>query len=155
MNNNSEEKKKLALGRMQALCSRSEKCESDIRGKLANFDLLPDQIEEIIESLKDDQFIDDRRYANFFSRDKFKFNQWGKIKIRQSLYFKGISEEIIELSLSQIEEEDYFSLLLKIIRVKNKSLKETNHLSRKAKLYRFAAQKGFESELIYRAISEI
>ena len=150
-----DEIKAAALSRMQNLCSKSEKCSSDIRQKLKFYKLDDSDMDEIIQSLTSDKFIDDQRFSLFFSRDKFKFNQWGKRKIRQSLFQKGIPEATIKECLNQINEKEYKDLLLKLIAQKNKTIKDTDSFSRKGKLFRFAAQKGFETDLIYQAIEEV
>lgn len=152
MNKESEDIKKQVLSKMEALCSRSEKCISEIREKLAALPVNEDQADEILASLQKDKFIDESRYAETFVRDKFKFNQWGRLKIRQVLHLKSISEENISSGLKQIDDENYFQLLLKLLKEKNNQIKDKNPYSRKGKLFRFAAQKGFESDLIYKAI---
>ena len=146
---------KSALGKMQALCSKSEKSSGDIKEKLKIYSLQEEDKEKIIALLKEEKFIDDKRYSAFFSRDKFKFNNWGRTKIRQSLKFKGIDEDIIEKSLDLIDKNEYFNLLVKLLQDKNRKIKDTNSYSRKGKLYRYVASKGFESELVYKAIDEI
>ena len=143
---------KSALSRMQALCSKSEKSSGEIKEKLKKYDLNEEDLERIIELLKEEKFIDDKRYSEFFCRDKFKFNNWGKTKIRQSLRFKGINEETIEESLVQIHEGDYFDLIISLLRDKNRKINDTNIYSRKGKLFRYAASKGFENDLVYKAI---
>ncbi|MCK4921705.1 MAG: RecX family transcriptional regulator [Bacteroidales bacterium] len=155
MSQDHEEIIKSALDRMQVLCSKSEKCSGDIEEKLKIYSLNDNERTGIIESLKKDKFIDDKRYSKFYCRDKFKFNQWGKIKIQQALKIKGIDTGIIEESLSLINEDIYYKVILDLAYEKNKTLKEKNIYSRKGKLFRFLGSKGFESDLIYKAIDEI
>lgn len=152
--NNKEEILQI-LSRMQSLCSKTEKSSGEIRQKLKSSNLLPEETEEIIQSLQNDKFIDDRRFAGFFCRDKFKFNQWGKIKIRQALYSKGISEEICNESLDTINQHEYLDVLDKLLKNKDLKLHEPDIFKRKARLFRFAAQKGFEAEYIYAIIDKI
>ncbi len=146
---------KSALSRMQVLCSKSEKSSGEIKEKLKKYDLNEEDFERIIELLKEEKFIDDKRYSEFFCRDKFKFNNWGKAKIRQALRTKSIEEEVIENSLKQINEEVYFNLVIRLIKEKNRKINDTNIYSRKGKLFRYAASKGFENDLVYKAIDII
>lgn len=147
--------KKFALERMQVLCSKSEKCSYDVRQKLNNYSLNEEDKNWIIGKLQKEKFLDDERYARFFVRDKFRFNKWGRLKIRQALFLKKMGEKIINQSMDEIDAEDYKRTARLIIGTKNNSLKDRNIFSRKGKLYRFAAQKGFESEIIYEIIDEI
>jgi len=140
---------------LNELCSKSEKCEHDIRQKLENYPIDETDREWIIAQLLNDKFLDNERYTGSFVRDKFHFNKWGKLKIKQVLYHKNISESVIKKALDEINSEEYYQLATELIDAKNKSLKDTNIFSRKVRLFRFAAQKGFEPEVIYQILNEI
>jgi regulatory protein len=143
----------VALKRAAALCSKQEQCSHHIREKLKTWNVSYDDAEKIIEMLKKEKFLDDQRYATFYVRDKFRFNGWGKIKMAVMLRQKGIPEVTIDEALNQIDQERYFQLCHRLISEKSASLKETNLFKRKGKLFRFAAQRGFESDLIHRILN--
>jgi len=143
----------VALKRAAALCSKQEQCSHHIREKLKTWNVSDDDSEKIIELLKREKFLDDQRYATFYVRDKFRFNGWGKIKMAVMLRQKGIPEATIDEALNQIDQEHYFQLCHKLISEKSATLRETNLLIRKGKLFRFAAQRGFESDLIHRILN--
>lgn len=147
--------KKEVLARMMSICSRAEKCKHDIQLKLDQYPLNEAEKEWITTRLMEEKFIDNKRYAGFFVKDKFRLNQWGRLKIRQALYMKKIDEETIREALQSIDDSEYEELLLKLIRSKNKELKDNDPYLKKGKLFRFAAQKGFEPQLIYNAIDKI
>ena len=69
----------------------------------------------------------------------------------------GLFEEVKRLvaELDQIDPELYRESCERIISEKAATLKETNHFKRKGKLFRFAAQRGFESDLIHQILSYI
>ncbi len=91
----SENLRKKALTSMQNLCSKAEKCKQEIRNKLILQKMNPSDIEWVIKNLEAEKFIDEHRYTSFYVRDKFRFNKWGKIKIRYNLRGKEIPDEII------------------------------------------------------------
>ena len=142
-----------ALKRAAALCSKQEQCSSHIREKLKTWNVPDDAAEKIIELLKKEKFLDDRRYASSYVRDKFRLNGWGKIKLAVMLRQKGISQVTIDEALNQIDQERYFQLCHKLISEKSAALKEPNLFKRKGKLFRFAAQRGFETDLIHRVLN--
>jgi len=144
-----------ALQRAAALCSRQEQCSGNIREKLKNWNVKNADAEKIIQKLTAEKFLDDGRYAGFYAKDKFRFNSWGKIKITHTLRQKRVGEAEIENALSQIGEEDWFLTCLKIIRQKSVSLKENNSFNRRGKLFKFAAGRGFEPDVIYRALDQL
>ncbi len=146
---------KAALQRAAGLCSRQEQCTSFIRNKLREWSVSDNEAEKVIGKLKEEKFLDDSRYAGFYAKDKFRLNGWGKVKITHMMRQKQISEAWIDQALGQIDEEDYYSTCLDLIRTKSASLKEKNLFARKGKLFRFAAGRGFEPELIHRVLNEI
>lgn len=146
---------KETLAQMQRICSQGEKCSYDIEEKLIKKGFNEADLQWILESLKEDKFIDDKRFTQFFVRDKLKFNKWGRIKISFALKRKNISSEIIENALQSIDQEEYMRILSDEMNKKNHSLKESNVYKKKGKLYQFAAQRGFESDLIYQVISSL
>ena len=89
-----------ALARAMALCSRSEKSASDIDRLLMGWGIdSAETREKIVSQLRSEKFINDARYAGSFTRDKYRFNRWGRIKIRAMLRSKGIAENDIENAL--------------------------------------------------------
>lgn len=146
---------KEALAHMQRICSEGEKCSHDIEEKLIKKGLSEKYISLIINRLKEEKFIDDSRFTRFFVRDKLRLNKWGRIKISYALRNKKISPDICESALQSINNEEYKEILREEMSKKNRSMKESNMYKRKGKLYQFAAQRGFESDLIYQLISEL
>jgi regulatory protein len=137
-----------ALNDAMFICSKTEKCTSDIIKKLQEKNTTPGDIEKVIKYLKENRYLDDLRYTKLYATDKFKFNKWGKIKIRAMLIQKQISEKMIAEALSGIDETDYVKMLKNVIKAKEKTLKDNNPFTKKSKLFRHAASKGFEPSLI-------
>jgi len=144
---------KVALQRAAALCSSQEQCSSHIRGKLKSWTVSDEDALKVIEFLKKELFLDDARYATFYARDKYRFHGWGKIKLAVMLRQKEIPQAVIEEALSQIDQEEYRQRCERLISEKSATLKESNQFKRKGKLFRFAAQRGFESDLIHQILS--
>ncbi|MFO7669056.1 MAG: regulatory protein RecX [Bacteroidales bacterium] len=144
-----------ALQKAAGLCSRQEQCTSHIREKLRNWNVSGEDEDKIIHRLTEEKFLDDGRYAGFYARDKFRFNNWGRIRITYMLRQKRVGEELIENALSQIDEKQWFLACLDLIRGKAASLKDENPFNRRGKLFRYAAGYGFEPDLIYRALDMV
>jgi len=140
------------LKQMAAYCSRSEKCEFDVRKKLEGTELDINQVDELIDYLIENKYIDNSRFAEFFANDKFKFNKWGKQKIKMHLNQKQISSSIIQNALNTIDLKEYKKTLKEIIVKKRKSTKETDKYKLKEKIIRNALSKGFEMDLIYQVL---
>ena len=113
------------------------------------------EIPKILEKLKEEKFLDDTRFAQLYVRDKFRLNQWGKIKLTYMLRKQSIVEDVITSALDQIDDETYYQTCFDLIKQKLTAMKESNLYARKAKLYRFAASRGFESDLIHRVLNQL
>jgi len=144
-----------ALSKVQYICSKQEKCCSDIRKKLDVWQISYDDQDTIIQSLIDDKFIDEKRFSGFYVRDKYRFNKWGRIKITHHLKQKQIPEHIIMEALESIPESEYENNLVEILTSKMRSVRGDDSYQLKGKLYRFAQSRGFESNLIFRIIENL
>ncbi|PLX14244.1 MAG: RecX family transcriptional regulator, partial [Marinilabiliales bacterium] len=102
---------KNAIIKAQNLCAEREKCESDIRKKLYDWKLPVKNHDTVIDRLIQDKFIDEKRFAISFAKDKFRYNKWGKIKIEFALKQKQINGAVIKIALDEIDESEYDTLL--------------------------------------------
>jgi regulatory protein len=147
--------KKQALQKAADLCVRREQCAFDIRKKLESWQIDSKDSDEIIHRLKQENFIDESRYTEFYVKDKFKLNGWGKIKIRYMLRNKQIPEAVINENTDNISPEAYRQKCRSLIQQKLAKLKEETPVKAKSKIIRFMAGRGFEGELIMQCLDEI
>jgi regulatory protein len=144
---------KEVLAKITRLCSRSEQCSTEIRRKIITEGIEKDVADDMVQSLIDENFLNDERYVRAYVADKFKFNKWGKIKMRHYLRIKGLSDEIIQKGLEQIDKEKYKDVLVKTMKEKAKTVKKKNKFEKMGQIIRFAQNRGFEPELIHRYMS--
>ncbi|MFI3322965.1 MAG: regulatory protein RecX [Rikenellaceae bacterium] len=147
-----------ALEKLQLLCSRAEKCSGDAITLLRRWEVDSDKIDGIIESLKKDRYIDDSRYAAAYVRDKMNYSGWGERKIEQSLRMKGVEKAIISEAIHSTISKD--SMRQKLNTLLNKKLKEiekkeTDKFKARAKLFNFAASRGFDFDDIKSQIDRL
>jgi regulatory protein len=138
------------LNRMQAYCSRSEKCIFDVKKKLDSLDVNSDIQEKIVSVLKNEGFIDELRYARAFTSDKFRFNRWGRIKIRIELQQRNIADETIREALNEISQEDYIAAIGSLI--DGKKIHAKSNYEYRQKVLRFLYGKGFEPEIVTKVL---
>ena len=132
------------LYKLAARCSTSEQCLSDIEARLSRYDLTEEERTHILRHLIEERYIDNRRYAEAFVRDKYRFNKWGRIKIAQGLRMKGIDKDTIATAMEAIDEAEYLDILRDLLRAKRKSTKGKSEYEVNGKLVRFATGRGFE-----------
>lgn len=145
-----------ALQKCRNICSLKEKCRFEIKKKLQDWNISENNIEVILKQLEKENFLNDSRYAHSFVNDKMKFNKWGISKITLHLKHKGISEDFIKDALSSVDKEEYKGIIKKEIEKKYNLIKDkTKKLEVKAKLYRYAASKGFSGDQSMEIINEL
>ena len=138
---------------MAQLCSRSEQCTPDIRKKITALGLENEVAEELIEKLLEENYINDERFVKAYVNDKFRINKWGKVKMRYYLKTKGLSDEIIQNGLNEIDDKKYKDVLLKTMKEKAKKVKKKNKYEKMGQIIRFAQTRGFEPEMIHRYLN--
>jgi len=146
---------KQLLERAARLCSTGEKCSSDIGEKLHTWGMDEKDVEKALAYLISNKFIDDQRYTTFFVRDKLKLNKWGRIKIGYALRQKKIDPDIIKVAMEEIDENLYLEILDGLIADKIRKAGPPSDFQDKAKILRFAAQRGFTQEEVWEAMGRV
>ena len=131
------------LSRLQAQCSKREYCSGDVLAKaLKALDGNAALAGEVLDSLVADGFVSDARYASAFAREKAQLDGWGPIKIRHALALKGISREVADAALLEIDEPAADSRLERLMAAKAKLLQGDPQA--RLKLIRYALSRGYE-----------
>ena len=145
---------KEALLKIRDWCAYQERCQQDVRDKLYEYGLKTDDVENIISQLISENFINEERFAIAFAGGKFRIKKWGRVKIKQELKARRVSDYCIRKGLAIIDGTDYINTLKKVMALKEKSITEKNHLKKKQKLVRFALSKGYEQDLIFDLLND-
>jgi regulatory protein len=145
-----------AVSKIKQYCAYQERCHAEVRDKLYSFGLRKTEVEEIISELITENYLNEERFAIHFAGGKFKMKQWGKIKIKQALKAKQVSDYCIRKALKEIDSKEYQKTFQKLAEQKLKTLKsERNIFIKKRKMQDFLLQKGFEMEMIREAINQL
>ena len=131
-----------------AYCSLAEHCEHEVREKMKAWEVPTEMVGDIINQLKEELFMDDKRYCRAFVADKLKHNKWGCVKIRYELIKKRIKSDVISEALSNVDEQEYLNMAQYLMDKKRKEIKAKDTYELRNKLYRFMAGRGFELEVM-------
>jgi regulatory protein len=138
-----------AIIKIRNYCAYQERSHQEVKEKLFSFGLYPDQVNELIAGLIQENFLNEERYAIAFAGGKFRIKGWGKQKIRYALRLQKVSDFCIRKGLNAIDDEAYMAMLKKLYEEKQKSVRsEKNMFIRMRKIRLFLQQRGFETELI-------
>ena len=147
--------KDIALQKLMHYCAYQERCHQEVRSKLLSLEIYGDDLEEIIAELITENFLNEERFAIAYAGGKFRMKKWGKIRIKQELKRRKISDYCIKKAMQEIDEEGYMEGLYALIEKKRKTEKETNEFKLKGRLAKYAMSKGFESYLVWQALKDI
>lgn len=143
-----------ALNKAAAMCSQGEKCPNDIFEKVVSWGLSEQDAAKMVGYLTKEGFLNEARYAKAFVNDKFRFEHWGKIKISYILRGKGIDDSLISAAFDEkIDPEEYLETCTDLLKNKMRGMDQPLSQNDRAKLFRFASQRGFESFVFSKALS--
>lgn len=149
MNSEGSEQLQQAKNKAARYCVGAERSPYQVLTKLQLYGLELGDALVALESLKEADFTNEKRFVSAFVNDKFMFNKWGKIKIAIELRKHKINSSLIEEGLSTLEPSDYELKIDELIDQKWGQLQtEENFLTKKKKTFQFVFSKGFESHLV-------
>ena len=145
-----------ALKRLQKYCGLQERAPYDAENKLKQWGFPLEKRKQIITELIEQDFLNEGRYAKAYVSGKFKMNKWGRLKIKNGLYQKFVSEQNIEQALACITESSYNAqakkLITKYVHIHKLQINDWEH---QRKIIRFTSQKGYETGLILSLLKQM
>lgn len=114
-------------------------------GARKKIDHLPEIIDQVIERLREQGYLNDKKFAEWFVSQRKEFRPRSKRRLSLELKQKGISEEIIENVLKEYDEK----LVLQKLIEKKKAFYT------KEELIKYLLNQGFTYDLIQRQIDKI
>jgi regulatory protein len=138
------------LAAIKNYCAYQERCHSEVRSKLISLACYGEDLEEAIGILIEENYLNEERFATTYAGSKFRLQSWGKIKIKQQLKAKQVSDYCIRKAMASIDEAAYEEKLYHLMQKKIDSLSaESNQWKKKQKVFNYLLQKGFEQDIIH------
>lgn len=146
---------KEALARAEDMCNRAERCTDEVRRKLLRLGVSAADTEAVIERLTAARYIDDARFARLYARDRVEYAGWGRRKIAAALAVRRIPRQAINEALDALDQEIYLARLRDIVARRRRSLPDADTYEGRTRIFRHAASRGFEPQLIIDAINSL
>lgn len=143
-----------AKNKALSVLSKSDQSEKKLREKLLN-DYDKNIVEEVIEFLKGYKLINDNLLAEKIVHDNMNLSKFGKNKIKQNLYNKGIAASDIQDAISQIDPDEEYENAKYLAEKRLKRLKGEDKNKINQKIYQHLAYKGFNYDIIKRVLREL
>lgn len=140
------------LFRIRAWCDYQERSQQQVRDKLYSWGLHQEEVERLIAELISDNYLNEERFARAYVSGKFRIKKWGRRKILEGLKPHRLSAYCVKAGMQEISEDEYFDTLFSLVHRKADLIKDADRFKLRIRLYNYLTQKGYESEIISRAI---
>ena len=148
-----EEEKILAM--LKRFCAYRERCCIEVQQKLQGLGVPRGLIGGFVQTLQAEGYIQEEPFARLFAGGYFRQKKWGKRKIVAALRQKGIAESHIRMGLQEITATEYLQLLQRLTEKTWKQYTREEKDKRITKVRASLIRKGFEPELVSRAVTQL
>lgn len=143
------------LQKLEYYCAYQERCHIEVQEKLRSFAISNNEKDNIIVHLIEQNFLNEERFASVFSISKFHQKKWGKIRIKNELKARKISDFLITKSLKEIPSEEYQMTFDLLSEKYWESITEKNALKKRKKFCDYLLRKGWESDWVYEKVKSL
>jgi len=141
--------------KLEYYCSYQERCHVEVNQKLFEFSLTSNENDQIIVHLINQNFLNEERFASVFSIGKFHQKKWGKIRIKNELKTRKISDYLIAKSLKEIPSDEYETTFQLLSEKQWEVITEKNIIKKRKKFCDSLLRKGWESDWIYKKAKQL
>lgn len=135
--------------------ARREMTVKMLRDKLKAKNKYPQHIiDAILQKCIDNNWVNDERYAESFTRSKKEYNKLGKNAIKRELILKGVDSETAAAAVADIDNETEREAAMQLVL---KQLPKTQNLEKQKRINRLLgmlARKGYPSDIAFSVIRE-
>ena len=143
------DQEKIIYRQLGKYCAYRDRAESEVWNKLKELEVSEKLSFKLIDLLKKDKFLDNKRFARYYAQGKFVNNKWGKIKIRTGLYEKKLSAKDVNFAISKINDKDYAKTINILIDRKAALLKDKELFVFRKKIVDSIRIKGYEADIAW------
>ena len=140
------------LDRARHYCALTEQCETSVRQKLIGWGAASSEVEEVIASLRADDYLNDKRFACCYVESKIKQQHWGRQKVLYQLRLKRLSKEAIAAGMAVVDDDIYYDMLTAEASKKLRLLGGEMTSDNQRRLLSFLASRGFTMDEINHVI---
>lgn len=140
---------------MEHYCAYQERCHAEVQQKLREYTITTAEKDEIIVSLLQNNYLNEERFALLFAVSKFHQKKWGKVRIKNELKARQLSDYLIQKALKEINPAEYEETFEQLATLQWEQIREINALKKKKKFCDYLLRKGWESDRIIEKVSEL
>lgn len=143
------------IAKIRRWCAMQERCLVEAKIHALALGLSEKDSDKAIQTLVDEGFIDEERYAKIYAGSKFRNKNWGRARIIGELKARQIPSDIIKIGLSEIDEDEYRNRVVDMVKHKIAVTDRSNMMLFKHRLAKPAIAKGYEADLVHQIIDDL
>lgn len=129
---------------------RRDRTEAQLRRHLAAREVPEATIDEAVQELMRQGYLDDARYARVFADDRRSLDGWGSERIERTLLAAGVDRELVADALGARDAGDELDAAVALLRRRCREVPATERERDRA--LALLLRKGYELELAYDAV---
>ena len=141
-----------ALAKLESFCAYQERCEQEIRTRIKLLHIENDWTDDLIDSLIENDFLNQERFACAYARGKFRISSWGRVRIRQELQARRIGASLVAKALEEMTTTESYTEALRNLLESKSAMYDEKEPQRLEKIAGHALRRGFESEFVWAQI---
>ena len=96
--------------------AKRDRTEMEVRRHLRGREVEPGTIDQALDVLEREGYVDDARYARRFAEDRRRLDAWGAERIEQRLLALGIAPELVEAAVGERPPEAELDAAVALLR---------------------------------------
>lgn len=150
-----EKLRKRGLNYCYWMLGSSDKTEKYLRDKMVKKGYPETVIDDVMDSLKEDHYVDDESFAKRFAADRLEFGNKGSRAIKFDLMRKGVAPETIAEVLEEIDDPDMEEEKARaFIAPKVARTRDVDKQKRITRLASSLARRGYDPSMSFRIVKE-
>lgn len=135
--------------KLEYFCSYQERCHFEVEQKLYSLENSAETRNRVIVKLIEDNFLNEERFASLYTQSKLHQKKWGKVRIKNELKARKISDYLINKSLNEIDEAEYLQTFDTLSKKYWESSTIHNKMKKRKHFCDYMLRNGWESGLVY------
>ena len=143
-----------AKKKLEHYCAYQERCHQEVNSKLNSLGMIPAVKDVIISHLIEHNYLNETRFAQSFTRGKFRIKKWGKNRILRELKRRHISDYNIKKGMQEIPDSDYETSFYELFEKRKKAVAHLPKNEQRKKIISYLNYRGWEQDMIFSALNE-
>ncbi|CAN5850959.1 RecX family transcriptional regulator [soil metagenome] len=128
----------------------------EVRQRLRKADFQEEVIDQVVERLLENRYLDDAAYSLTYARDRFRVRDYGPRRIRSDLMRKGIDSQLIAAAIEELSDSEMDETVERLAMKRWQALsREEDLYRRKSKTFDFLLRRGYSYDQVREAVERV